>query len=139
MLGVVYVDDEEFVIADIPGLIEGSSDGKGLGHKFLKHLERCEILLHLIDSNIDDVVEEYKAIRAELNNYSANLAAKPEIISLNKKDLISQEDLELKIKALSEYSKSEVLSCSGVTHDGIEDLKRKLLLAIRSAAATINI
>lgn len=102
-LGVVYTDEKEFVLADIPGLIEGASDGKGLGDKFLKHVERCGSLLHLIDSSSDDIVESYKIIRKELESYGGNLDQKFEVIALSKVDLIDEEELEEKKRALEDY------------------------------------
>src|SRR4029453_947335 len=84
-LGVVHVDEKEFVIADIPGLIEGAHEGAGLGDRFLGHVERCGVLIHLIDGTQEDVAGAYRTIRAELAAYSSVLAAKPEIVALNKR------------------------------------------------------
>jgi GTP-binding protein len=91
-LGVAWVDNYEMVIADIPGLIEGASEGVGLGDRFLKHVERCFALLHLIDATGDDVVKTYKAIRKELELYDEKLAAKPEVVALNKADALDEKE-----------------------------------------------
>jgi GTP-binding protein len=87
-LGVVYVDDREFVLADIPGLIEGASEGRGLGDKFLAHVERCSALIHLIDITQDDVFGAYETVRGELKTYGRGLSEKPQIVALNKADAI---------------------------------------------------
>src|SRR5499433_1628992 len=92
-LGVVRVGDEEFVLADLPGLIEGASDGAGLGHRFLGHAERCAVILHMIDGTQEDVVGAYRTIRAELKAYGHGLAEKPEIIGLNKADAIPRDEI----------------------------------------------
>lgn len=105
-LGVVYVDDHEFVLADIPGLIAGASEGRGLGDRFLKHIERCGVLLHLIDASAEDVVENYRTIRAELVGYDAELLKKPEVIALNKIDLLDEKTLKQKIAQLKTYIKA---------------------------------
>src|ERR687897_564219 len=99
-LGVVHVDEKEFVVADIPGLIEGAHEGAGLGTRFLGHVERCGVLIHLVDGTQDDVADAYKTIRAELKSYSPVLAQKPEILCLNKCDALSEEDITEKTKAL---------------------------------------
>jgi GTP-binding protein len=131
-LGVVYVDEHEFVVADIPGLIEGASEGKGLGDRFLKHVERCGVLLHLIDGSAEDVVENYRIIRAELFGYNPNLPKKTEVIAINKSDLLSAKDLKEKVSKLKNFlkksgqEKSQVFAISGVTGKGIEDLLREL-------------
>lgn len=124
-LGVVYIDLDEFVIADIPGLIEGASEGHGLGDKFLKHIERCSVLLHLIDIR-EDVAESYNTIRGELKNYINDLSSKIEIIALNKADTLSPEEIEEKQKQLKELTGKEVFICSAVTKAGIEPILRKL-------------
>ena len=104
-LGVVYVDNHEFVLADIPGLIRGASQGKGLGDRFLKHVERCGVLLHLIDGLAENITENYQIIRTELESYSKDLAQKPEIIAINKIDALSKEELKEKVKELKAYLK----------------------------------
>ena len=88
---MVRVHDDEFVLADIPGLIEGASEGAGLGHRFLGHVERCAVLLHLVDATEDDVVGAWRTIRAELEAYGAGLDDKPEIVALSKADAVPAE------------------------------------------------
>ena len=101
-LGVANIDEKEIVIADIPGLIEGAHKGTGLGDKFLKHIERCESIIHLIDINEDNLFKRYQIIRNELKKYSSDLAKKKEFVVLNKIDLV---DNELKIKKIDEFKK----------------------------------
>ena len=129
-LGVVHVDNKEFVLADIPGLIEGASEGAGLGLRFLGHVERAGILLHLIDGTQEDVVGAYKTIRHELAEYSELLSEKEEIIALNKCDAIDEEEIAQKIKALKKAAKKEVFAMSAVTGEGVETVKRRLYLTI---------
>lgn len=130
MLGVVYVDEREFVIADLPGLIEGAHEGVGLGIRFLKHVERCGVILHLIDGTQEDVVGAYKVIRGELGQYSDMLLEKHEIIALNKSDAIDEADLKKKKAALKKASGKEVFVISGVTGEGIKEVLRVLLAEI---------
>lgn len=125
-LGVVYVDGKEFVLADIPGLIEGASEGAGLGLRFLGHVERAGILLHLIDGTQEDVVAAYETIRGELEQYSDILAEKEEVIALNKCDALLEEEIEEKIAALEEASGAEVFAISAVSGSGVETVKRRL-------------
>ena len=127
ILGVAKSDDREFVIADIPGLIQGASQGKGLGDRFLGHIERCRVLLHLIDATLgsNSVVAAYKAIRDELKNYGSGLAEKPELLILNKLDAISSEDLKKIVSALNKISNREVLTISAVSGDGVTMALRK--------------
>src|SRR5579863_7632563 len=129
-LGVVRVDDEEFVLADLPGLIEGASDGAGLGHRFLGHAERCAVILHLIDGTQEDVVGAYRTIRAELEAYGQGLAEKPEIIGLNKADAIPREDIAKLKRKLVRASKGTVMVLSGVTGKGVPEVTAALLQAI---------
>jgi GTP-binding protein len=131
-LGVVYVDNHEFVLADIPGLIEGASEGKGLGDRFLKHVERCGVLLHLIDATAENVVENYSVIRGELKGYSKKLLEKSEVIALNKSDLLSAKEMKEKISDLKNYlkkqgvKKPQVFAISAATSDGSEEVLREL-------------
>jgi GTPase len=129
-LGIVYVDQEEFVIADIPGLIEGASDGIGLGDKFLKHIERCKILLHLIDITSENPLENYYTIRKELEKYSATLAGKIEIIALNKIDAASEEFAEEKQKFFKEKLQKEIHLISAAAKKNVENLTQSLLHSI---------
>ncbi|HYH36845.1 MAG TPA: GTPase ObgE [Azospirillum sp.] len=133
-LGVVRAGDEEFVIADIPGLIEGAHEGHGLGDRFLGHVERTRILLHLIDGTAEDVVESYRVIRGELEAYGGGVIAdKPEIIGLNKADAILEEEIEEKKKALEEASGAEVMILSGATGQGVKEVLYRLLAAIKQS------
>ena len=129
-LGVVSVGDAEFVLADIPGLIEGAADGKGLGLKFLGHVERCGVLLHLIDGTQDDVVEAYKTVRAELAQYDDELAEKPEIVALNKCDSLTDAEIKKKKKALEKASGGEVFTISAAARTDIEPLLVTMLKTI---------
>ena len=126
-LGVAVYDDKEITLADIPGLIEGAHKGVGLGTKFLKHIERCKTLLHLIDVTEKDLIRSYKQIRAELGKYSKSLLKKNEIIVLNKIDLIDKKNLDSKKKILSGKIKKKIYDLS--THDKlkISKIKSKLL------------
>ncbi len=125
-LGVVGVDEEEFVIADIPGLIEGAHEGAGLGTRFLGHVERCGVLLHLVDGTADDVVASYKTIRGELAAYGGGLAEKPEIVALNKCDALTEEDIITKTATLKKASKGDVCQLSGVSGLGVEAMLRAM-------------
>ena len=134
-LGVVYIDGQEFVLADIPGLIEGASEGVGLGTRFLGHVERAGILLHLIDGTQEDVVGAYKTIRAELKAYSPELAKKAEIVALNKCDALTKEEIKEKSAALKKASKKKVAAISGVSGDGVQDVLRQMLAIIKEERA----
>lgn len=125
-LGVVRQDDEEFVMADIPGLIEGAHEGHGLGVKFLKHVERCGVLLHLIDGTAEDVAENYRVIRGELEAYSEILTEKLEIVALNKCDALSEEETEEKKRVLEEVSGKKVYVISGHSGVGVPEVLRLL-------------
>ena len=119
-LGVVKVGNNSFVLADIPGLIEGASEGAGLGTRFLGHVERCAVLIHMIDATADDLVDAYKVIRAELKAYSPVLAKKPEIIAFNKIDAIEPKELEKKIKAFETKIKKTPILMSAATQKNTE-------------------
>jgi len=131
-LGVFYLYDKEYIIADLPGLIEGASEGVGLGHRFLGHAERCKIILHLIDGTSEDVVASYKTIQSELLNYGDVLEHKPEIIVLNKIDSLSEDEVKEKIKLLKKASKKEVIAISGIAQIGLEDLKKAIYKVLSS-------
>ena len=130
-LGVIYCDESEFVMADLPGLIAGASEGVGLGHRFLGHVERCKVILHLVDGTTEDVVEHYQTIRQELNAYDEQVATKPEIIALNKIDAIPVDELQEKLEALKVASGCEVMPISGVTRSGLTEVHRRLLEIIK--------
>jgi GTP-binding protein len=125
-LGIVRSRDNEFIMADIPGLIEGASEGIGLGIKFLKHIERCKVLLHLIDINNEDIAEDYKTIRVELENYSTELTKKVEIICLNKIDAIDIDIAQQRANDLSKIIGKEVFIMSGISGYNIEMVLDKL-------------
>lgn len=125
-LGVVGIDGAEFVVADIPGLIEGASEGRGLGDLFLGHVERCAVLLHLVDGTAEDVVTDYQTIITEIENYSDVLGDKPRITVLNKVDSLMDEEIEEKLAALQEASGGRVYTMSGATKAGVETVLRAL-------------
>jgi GTPase len=131
-LGMVYVDEREFLLADIPGLIEGAHEGVGLGVRFLKHIERCGAILHLIDGTTEDVVKNYQIILHELTEYSEILGEKIEIIALNKCDAITEEEINYKQQLLTEISGKKVYCISAVTGLEIENIKRDLLKIIKN-------
>ena len=126
-LGVAVYDDKEITLADIPGLIEGAHKGVGLGTKFLKHIERCKTLLHLIDVTEKDLIRSYKQIRAELGKYSKSLLKKNEIIVLNKIDLIDKKNLDTKKKILSDKIKKKIYDLSTFDKSKVSKIKSKLL------------
>ena len=126
-LGVAVYDDKEITLADIPGLIEGAHKGVGLGTKFLKHIERCKTLLHLIDVTEKDLIRSYKQIRAELGKYSKSLLKKNEIIVLNKIDLIDKKNLDSKKKILKSKIKKKIYDLSTFDKSKISKIKSKLL------------
>ncbi len=129
-LGVVRVADAEFVLADIPGLIEGAAEGRGLGLKFLGHVERCGVLLHLIDGTAEDVVASYETVRAELDAYDAELAAKPELVALNKCDALSDAEIKKKKKALEKASGAKIYTISAAGQTNLDGLLHDMLNAI---------
>ncbi|MPZ34266.1 MAG: GTPase ObgE [Rhodospirillales bacterium] len=140
-LGVVKVGAKsqggrEFVMADIPGLIEGASEGAGLGTRFLGHVERCRALLHLVDGTQDDVVGAYRTVRAELKAYGGNLARKKEIVALNKTDAMTAEDIEAKRAALAKASRKTVHVISGVSGHGVQPLLHELMKLVEKQRDT---
>ncbi|MEH6403236.1 MAG: GTPase ObgE [Sneathiella sp.] len=121
-LGVVGAGGKEFVLADIPGLIEGASEGIGLGHRFLGHVERCRVLLHMIDGTADDIGDAYRIIRGELEAYADHLAKKEEILVLNKIDSLLDEEIDEKVAELEKLSGKKVMTISAVTGDKVEEV-----------------
>ena len=126
VLGIAKYNNNELVIADIPGLIEGAHEGKGLGDRFLGHIERCNLLLHLIDANDSDVINSWKTVRNEISAYSKELDEKKEIIVLSKSDSIDETKLDEKLNTLKDYTYKDVFKISSVTGKGITSILRIL-------------
>ena len=129
-LGVVGVDQAEFVIADIPGLIQGASEGKGIGTRFLGHVERCSVLLHLVDGTSESVVTEYNMVLDELHKYGGDLVKKPVIVVLNKVDALNDIEKVKKLAQLKSAVGSKVCEMSGFTSKGVNGVLRELRLII---------
>ncbi|MFO1176652.1 MAG: GTPase ObgE [Paracoccaceae bacterium] len=129
-LGVVGIDGKEFVMADIPGLIEGASEGRGLGDLFLGHVERCSVLLHLVDGTSSTITRDYRTIIAELEAYSPALAAKPRITALNKIDALDARTLSARRRALEKAAGGPVFAISGVSRQGLPEVLRALYARI---------
>jgi GTP-binding protein len=133
-LGVVRPDaTTEFVLADIPGLIEGASEGAGLGDRFLGHIERCAVLLHLVDGTQADPAGAYRTVRAELEGYGGGLVDKPEIVALNKTDAMTPQARASRVKALTRAVGKPVLVISGATGEGVPEAVRALSATIAEA------
>ena len=126
-LGVAMYDDKEITLADIPGLIEGAHQGTGLGIKFLKHIERCKALLHLIDISENDLTNSYLQVRDEMGKYSSELLKKQEIIVFNKIDLIDEDEMKKKIKDFEKIIKKSTFTTSTLDKISVSDIKSKLL------------
>ena len=126
-LGVMRKGDSEKIIADIPGLIEGAHTGTGLGFQFLRHIERCTSIIHILDVAEENVVSNYKTIRNELKSYNVDLKKKPEIVVLNKSDLLENEDIKKVKKSLMKITKNKVYTISTITNEGIDELKQVIL------------
>jgi GTP-binding protein len=125
-LGVVRIDNTDFVLADLPGLIEGAHAGVGLGDRFLGHAERCNVILHLIDGTESQIANAYKTIRGELAAYGHGLTSKPEIVALNKRDAIAKADLSKKRAALEKACGHPVFVISGVSGERVDDVLRAI-------------
>ena len=125
-LGVVGIDNVEFVIADIPGLIAGAHEGRGIGDRFLGHVERCSVLLHLVDGTSENVVEDYETIIGELEAYGGHLADKPRVTVLNKVDALDEEERATALKEMKKVSGESVLMMSGVSREGVTEVLRAL-------------
>src|ERR1700686_5514064 len=132
-LGVVSIDGREFVLADIPGLIAGAHEGAGLGDRFLGHVERCRVLLHLVDGTCEHAGRAYKTVRGELSAYGHGLAEKPEIVALNKADALLPEQLKEQKARLKRAAKRTPLVISGVSHQGVPEALRTLARVIGAA------
>jgi GTP-binding protein len=132
-LGVVDVDGREFVLADIPGLIEGAHEGVGLGDRFLGHVERCRVLLHLVDATGENVAEAYRTVRTELLAYGHDLTEKPEIVALSKADALSADEIERQAARLKQEAGKSPLVVSAVSGQGVADVLRALMKVIETA------
>ena len=126
-LGVSIYDDKEITLADIPGLIEGAHEGSGLGIKFLKHIERCKTLLHLIDITEEDLIHSYRQVRIELKKYSRELEKKKEIVVFNKIDLINKDEIKYKLTKFKKRIKKNVLLISTIDKTSLSEIKSKLI------------
>ena len=134
-LGVVRIDDTDFVLADIPGLIEGAHEGAGLGDRFLGHVERCAVLLHLVDATHDDLAEAYAIIRGELEAYGAGLEDKPEIVALTKADAVPKDEMKKKARALKKAAGVAPLIVSAASGEGVTEVLRALVPEIKRCGA----
>lgn len=138
-LGVAKVDDRSILIADIPGLIEGASEGKGLGDQFLRHVERTKVLLHLIDVYNDDAGKAYADIRKELEKYSTDLAARPELVVLTKIEGVDEDIVKMQMAAILEQNPdAKVMAMSSSAHQGTQEVLRELRLMIEAAQKDVE-
>jgi GTP-binding protein len=129
-LGVVRIDGTDFVLADIPGLIEGAHEGAGIGDRFLGHVERTAVLLHLVDATLDDVAEAYAIVRGEIEAYGAGLEDKPEIVALSKADAVPKDELKKKARALKNAAGVAPLIVSAASGEGVRESLRALAAEI---------
>jgi GTP-binding protein len=132
-LGVVRAYNREFVLADIPGLIEGASEGVGLGDRFLSHVERCRVLLHLVEGTSEDAGEAYKTVRHEIEAYGHGLDEKPEIVALSKADALDEDTLKEQLKKLKKASKRTPYVISSASGQGVQEVLQALLSVIDQA------
>ncbi|MBJ6127030.1 GTPase ObgE [Microvirga splendida] len=132
-LGVVRAYGREFVLADIPGLIEGASEGVGLGDRFLSHVERCRVLLHLVEGTSEDAGEAYKTVRHEIEAYGHGLDEKPEIVALSKADALDEDTLKAQLKKLKKASKRTPYVISSASGQGVQEVLQALLTVIDQA------
>ena len=128
-LGVVRIDDNEFVLADIPGLIEGAHDGIGIGDRFLGHVERTQVLVHLIDCNDENPTDSYNVVRNELKAYGHDLVSKPEIIAISKIDSVTKQELAKKVKKFKKAIDTKPMLISSVSGEGMDVLLRQIILS----------
>jgi GTP-binding protein len=134
-LGVVRIDGFDFVLADIPGLIEGAHEGAGIGDRFLGHVERTAVLLHLVDATGEDPVEAYEIVRGEVEAYGAGLGEKPEVLVLSKADAVSKDEIKKKARALKKASGVTPLTVSAATGEGMQEVLRALATEIKEVRA----
>ena len=134
-LGVVRSGERELVLADIPGLIEGAHEGAGLGDRFLGHIERCRVLLHLVDGSAADVAADYLSIRAELAAYGSGLDEKPSVVALNKVDALDEATRASRLGDLTEAAGAPVLALSGVGGEGVGEALERLFAVIEAGRA----
>ncbi|HXZ47295.1 MAG TPA: GTPase ObgE [Pseudolabrys sp.] len=132
-LGVVEVDGREFVLADLPGLIEGAHEGTGLGDRFLGHTERCRVLLHLVDGTAEDAGAAYKIVRGELEAYGHGLTEKPEVVALSKADAMTPQTIKTQTAKLKKVCKQTPLVLSAHSHKGVQEALRALLKVVAAA------
>ena len=132
-LGVVRIDAREFVLADIPGLIEGAHMGVGIGDRFLGHVERTRVLLHLVSAREEDVAAAYKTVRRELKAYGNGLVDKPEIVALSQADLLDDDERSEKFAALKKVTRRKPLILSAATGEGVQDVLRALMKVVEEA------
>ncbi|HEY0275082.1 MAG TPA: GTPase, partial [Paenirhodobacter sp.] len=137
-LGVVGVDGKELVMADIPGLIEGASEGRGLGDQFLGHVERCSVLLHLVDGTSSTITKDYRTIIGELEAYSPKLAAKPRITALNKIDALDPKTLASRKRSLEKAVEGPVYLMSGVSRQGVPEVLRRIWTEIEAGRQVVE-
>ncbi len=138
-LGVVGIDGAEFVMADIPGLIEGASEGRGLGTQFLAHVERCKVLLHLVDGTSSTITKDYRTIVHELEAYADALGDKTRVTALNKCDALDAKTIATRRKALEKASGGPVMVISGVSGQGLQETLRALMAEIRAEAPVAEV
>jgi GTP-binding protein len=134
-LGVVRIDGFDFVLADIPGLIEGAHEGAGIGDRFLGHVERTAVLLHLVDATLDDVAEAYEIVRGEIEAYGAGLEDKPEIVALSKIDAVPKDELKKKLRVLKKAAGGAPLAVSAASGEGVPEVLRALAVEVKAARA----
>ena len=138
-LGVVEVDGREFVVADLPGLIEGAHEGTGLGDRFLGHTERCRVLLHLVDGTTEDAGAAYKIVRDELEAYGQGLTEKPEIVALSKADAMTKDTIKAQIAKLKKACRKTPMVLSAQSGESVQDVLRALLKVIDKAQEDADI
>jgi GTP-binding protein len=131
-LGLVRIDGFDFVLADIPGLIEGAYEGAGIGDRFLGHVERTAVLLHLVDATLDDVADAYAIVRGEVEAYGGGIEDKPEVVALSKADAVPKDELKKKVRALKKKARTEALIVSAATGEGVPQVLRALAAKIKS-------